>query len=161
MAGINIEIDDAELNRALSEVEKLGDNLDGLFSQMGEYLLRKTRDRFADEQAPDGTPWAQLSQATTLTEGYPFSKTRNRDKVLTESGALMGTLRFAIEGNSLVIGSNRPYAAMMHFGGKTSPNSMIPNATIPARPFLGVNSQEKDHLLKLAKRYVEQIINNA
>ncbi|MEX2475058.1 phage virion morphogenesis protein [Marinobacter sp.] len=158
MAGINVEVDDAELRKALSKLENMDQHFDGLYAQMGAYLVRKTKDRFRAEESPDGTPWAPLSQETTLSEGNPFSKRKNRDKVLTESGDLMGLLRFQVDGNTLEVGSNQPYAAMMHFGGKTSPRSMIPNATVPARPFLGVSDDDSAHILKLVERYVGNLL---
>ena len=31
---------------------------------MGEHMINTTRERFRDEKAPDGTPWAPLSETT-------------------------------------------------------------------------------------------------
>ena len=65
MAGARIEweVNTKVASTALAKaVEVLGDEgLTLLLEDIGEYLVRATRDRAATEHGPDGTPWPALS----------------------------------------------------------------------------------------------------
>jgi len=85
-------------------------------------------------------------------------KTVNADKILTEHGGLADTLHYNVANDSLEFGSNLEYAAMMQFGGTTSSQSMFPNQTIPARPFLGINAEEKDEVVRIIEDHIQMTI---
>jgi len=112
MAGTNlsIEIDD---KAALAMLVQLGQAGTGdLMSRVGEYLERTTKDRFATQTAPDGTPWQALE------ERYRKRKKYNADKVLTLNTYLGKGIRYQVEGPyAVLVGSDRPYAAIHQFGG--------------------------------------------
>lgn len=63
-----------------------GQDLTPAMRSIGEHPLNSTRKRFADDEAPDGTPWAPLSETTKK------RKRRNVDRILTERGYLGGTI---------------------------------------------------------------------
>jgi phage gpG-like protein len=76
-------------------------------------LLRSTRNRFNEQATPDGTPWQELSPA------YKKRKQKNKDKILTLNSYLRGVgLRYQLDGADVLMGSNRPYAAIHQFGGQ-------------------------------------------
>ncbi|MGY0523026.1 phage virion morphogenesis protein, partial [Pseudomonas aeruginosa] len=77
-----------------------------LLQDIGELLLNIHRHRFRAQVSPDGTPWQPLSPA------YLRRKRKNRDKILTLDGHLRNLLRYQVEGNELLFGSDRPYAAI-------------------------------------------------
>jgi len=150
MAGIRIEYDDSLVRRVMTDLESAGTNLEPLYAQVGEFLLRTHRQRFEDEESPDGTPWEPLSDVTLA------RKKRNKDKILTHSGDMRGPgLRYQLGPDGLEFGSDRPYAAMMHFGGT---KEEFPHlwGDIPARPWLGVSDDDEDHILKIARRFVSR-----
>lgn len=111
MAGVKVTVTsnvDNELAGIVSRVE----NRAPMFAQVNEYLLRSTRQRFKDQVDPDGKPWAALSPR------YLKRKHRNKDKVLTLRGELQGLLRGQFDNDKLDFGSDRKYAAKLHYGGK-------------------------------------------
>ena len=82
-----------------------------MLRDIGEFLLIAHDQRFASQASPDGTPWQALSPA------YLKRKKKNRDKILVLDGFLKNTLRYQVNNNELLFGTNRIYGAMMHFGG--------------------------------------------
>ena len=138
MAGatIQIEFDDSQVRAALDALTDAGRDLRPAMMEIGETLLNSARERFVDEEAPDGSAWAPLSEGTLR------AKKRNRGRILTRDGYLGGTLAHRADSDSVEIGSPRIYAGTHQFGaergafGVTSRGSPIPWGDIPARPFL-------------------------
>lgn len=142
---ISIEVDNKEVQKALSAAIKAVDNISPALKSIGQGVVNSTKQRFADEESPDGEKWADLSALT-------LSRKRN-DKILTESSAL-SRVHAHVSGNVLEVGSNLKYAAMHQFGGKTSEKSMFPNSIIPARPFLGFTHEDMEDAIDILTRYV-------
>ena len=65
------------------------------------------------------------------------------------------------DGSSVEIGSNMPYSAVMQFGakrgafGQSSNGSPIPWGDIPARPFLGISSQDELNIREAIAGWLE------
>ena len=77
-----IAVDTNVLVQTLNRPVAAGRDLTPAMRKVGKDLLNTTPQRFGDEKAPDGTPWAPRSEYT------PRRKKCNRDKILTESGTL-------------------------------------------------------------------------
>ena len=60
----DIRIDDREVQAAFSRLLQAGEDLTPAMRANGEHIINTTRERFRDEEAPDGTPWAPLSETT-------------------------------------------------------------------------------------------------
>ena len=158
MAGARIEVtvDDAEIRRVLAKLSGAVKDMSPLMHSIGEHLLNTTRERFVDQKAPDGTPWAPLSEATKR------RKRRNRDKVLTERGFLRGNLAYRADATSVRVGSPSIYAGTHQFGaergvfGTTGRGRPVPWGDIPARPFLGLSDADRDEVLRLAERFLRK-----
>ncbi len=136
MAGVSIriEIEDAEASAMLARLRALasgGYNLRPMYASIGESMLNSTRQRFEDGKDPEGQPWLPLSAATLK------RKKKNRDRILVESGDLHGLLSYHATNGGVVVGSDRPYAAIHQLGGQAGRKSA--RVTIPARPFLGIS----------------------
>lgn len=116
--------------------------------EIGEELLISHDQRFRDKKSPDGVPWAPLSETTKSL------KTKNVDTILVLNGLLSGTLNYQASSDNLLFGSPLEYAATHQFGRVTSPNSMIPNKAIPARPFLGVDENDREMILETLSDYL-------
>ncbi|CNJ03497.1 Mu-like prophage protein gpG [Yersinia aldovae] len=82
-----------------------------LLNDMGEKLLEFHQQRFKDQTSPDGVAWKELSPH------YKKRKRRNQDKILTLDGPLRNTLRWQVNTQELLFGTDRPYGAIQHFGG--------------------------------------------
>ena len=158
MAGSSIEVtfDDAEVLKAVNRLVAAGKDLAPAMRDIGEHLLNTTRQRFTDEEGPDGTPWAPLTETTRQRKG------RNVDKILTESGALRGHgLVYQARRDRVEVGSPLIYAGTHQFGaargafGSTAKGAPIPWGDIPARPFLGVSDDDEAAILRIVTEHLE------
>jgi len=116
MAGARVEI---TRNTASPKLKRLAARLHGegrqlLFADMGEYLLRSTRERAAKEIDPDGNKWRALSP------GYAKWKAKKRPgvPVLKFDFHMLGDqLSYEAGQDELLVGTNAPYGAIHQFGG--------------------------------------------
>lgn len=150
MAGVrySVRVNDAEVQEALNQLIKRGTDLTPAMANIGEELLISHDQRFRDQKSPDGVPWAPLSEATKSL------KSKNVDTILVLNHVLSGTLNYQASSDNLLFGSPLEYAATHQFGRTTSPNSMIPNKEIPARPLLGVDESDRDMILDTLSDYL-------
>ncbi|EOD9051290.1 phage virion morphogenesis protein [Klebsiella quasipneumoniae] len=82
-----------------------------LLRSMGERLLEFHQQRFKEQKSPAGVPWKELSSR------YRIRKRKNQDKVLTRDGYLRNTLRWQVNADELLFGTDRVYGAIHQFGG--------------------------------------------
>lgn len=182
MAGthFSVAVEMAEVRAMLDRLGKEG--TDDLMPRLGEYLLKSTQDRFNEQTAPDGTPWAKLSPA------YARRKKYNQGKMLTLRGYLRSGIRYQVTGPAEVeVGTNAVQGAIHQFGGTievkarqakvrfrsvagkvlfakkshkraTERQVNVPahQVSIPARPFLGVSDKDSKQLQKIAEDWFEE-----
>lgn len=174
-AQVTIQIDDAELRRALRRM--LGDlaNPAPAMREIGEVVRNSTRARFKTETDPEGRAWASNSDVTlmryleqrsgsfkkerTATGGQSLTKTGIKriagKKILTNRGHLADTLAYQLQdgGRAVAVGSNRVYAAMQQFGGT---RAQWPHlwGDIPARPFLGLSAADGDEVVTILRDHL-------
>ena len=146
---IKIELDDKRAQNALARLIRFGADMSPMMRDIGEKLLKTTRDRFVDQKSPDDKNWAALSP------NWRDRKPKNKDKILTLDGYLSRLLTYQEGRNYVVIGSNRVYASTHQFGArarlrtfdKTKRVDPLPfggrAGGIPARPFLGVSDADQ------------------
>ena len=116
MAGARVEI---TRNTASPKLKRLAARLHGegrqlLFADMGEYLLRSTRERAAKQIDPDGNKWRALSP------GYAKWKAKKRPgvSILKFDFHMLGDqLSYQADQDALLLGTNAPYGAIHQFGG--------------------------------------------
>ena len=115
---LTIEVDDAEVRAALNSLADAGGNLGTAFRVIGEYLLASTRDRFTTQAAPDGTPWAPLSDAWRRRK---VAKGRDPRILIMRgylSGMAPGQLAYQADGDGVRVGTMAVYGAIHQFGGE-------------------------------------------
>ena len=161
MAGVRLKVEVRGLDATLRGLDRLaaaGRDLTPAMRDIGEHLLRTTRDRFDTQEAADGTPWAPLSETTKQ------RKRRNRDKILTRDGFLRGNLAYRAGADYVEVGSPSLYAGTHQFGakkgafGSTAKGAPVPWGDIPARPFLGLSSDDQSEIVQLiTEHFAEQI----
>lgn len=128
--------------RRLGRLADAGRDLTPVFADIGEYLVRTTKDRFRSQTDPSGRPWKPLS------DDYRKRKKRNKDKVLTLDGYLSGTINYNAARAHVDVGSPMEYAGTHQFGaakgafGSTATGQPIPFGEIPERPFLGLSRDD-------------------
>lgn len=158
MYGYKVTLNGAEFEAAEAILDRLASqaqNVSGGLMNIGEALNRTHRQRFEAEQAPDGSHWAPLSGWTLANKRGPG--------ILRESGELLGSMNYQVNGNVLEHGFNKVYAAAQQFGSTHTIKAReggvlaIPNpfgnraifaksATvhIPARPYSGFGPLEQE-----------------
>lgn len=173
MAGARIEIDDRELHQALMRLVQAGRNPVPALREIGEALLISHHERFDAERAPDGSPWAPLSDETLrrkMLRGVKRTKGQKHKSLTTRAGhtkagairALAGTktlvldgylkdlLRYQVTGASLELGTDRIYGATHQFGD--------PKRHIPARPFLGVSASDRAAIAAILTEHLRRAL---
>jgi phage virion morphogenesis protein len=172
MAGGRISVDFDGI-QALSGLRRLQEGMEQtapLMAQISEYLWRSTRDRFKTQTGPDDKAWKTLQPR--YKEGKPKAQ---RERILT----LMGYLRERIvkdsDARSATVGSDRVYAAIHQFGGRTSPHVIAPRykkalafngvvrksvqhpgSNIPARPFLGLSDADRKEIGEITLDFLQR-----
>lgn len=157
MTGVNIEFNIQDALDAMLHIEAAIDDMSGLFEHMDEVLLDIHEARFNAQESPDGIPWQALSP------WYQESKPKQKDKILTLDGTLRSTLRYQINGNTLLFGTNVVYGAIHQFGGTIKPvrgnalnvgGRLAKQVVIPARPWLGISAQDKLLLVDVVREHL-------
>lgn len=124
---------------------KLSD-LTPLMDEIGRELVTSTRQRFEQEEGPDGSPWPKSARA--LVQG---------GQTLRDTGMLYRSITHRAEPQTVRVGTNLIYAAIHQFGGtiraKTAKGLRfrpaggngfvsVKSVRIPARPYLGLSAAD-------------------
>lgn len=83
----------------------------GLGRELVQILVSDVKGRFLSSTAPDGRAWAPLKRPRPSGGGKP----------LLDTGALMASISGRFTPTSVVVGTNRPGAALHQFGGTVRP----------------------------------------
>lgn len=181
MSGVTLEYDAAKAVAKLNVLASALDDPRRMYLDMGEHLLATTQQRFSTQSAPDGSPWQALTPA------YQRRKRKNKNRILVLDAYLKNLLRYQATSDELLVGSDRPYAAIHHLGGTIEIAARSQQAyfrrdkngdvgqrfvkkarsnfaqritigpytiTIPARPFLGISTNDEQILLEIATRHL-------
>jgi len=162
---------DKVITRAMHNLARAGGDSETMLSDIGEYMLIATEERFDNEVAPSGFAWPEILDSTR-------AKKRNR-KILTESNRLRGSIIYRASSRKLEVGTNVKYAAIHQFGGKTraheiraknkkalfwagssNPIKVVqhPGSQIPARPYLGVSSRDRTEILAIVHKHYRRAL---
>lgn len=160
MAGafLSIDVDERKVVDALSRLAAFdGEAMPLALEQIGEYLLRSTRDRAELQIDPEGDPWAPLSPR------YAKWKEKKRPGVpiLKFDFHMLGDqLSWQIVGDELFVGTNAVYGATHQFGREVT----LPDGTrafIPARPYLGLSDEDAEEVTAILVDHLERAIGPA
>lgn len=111
MSGVTLEYDASSVVAKLNAMADVLADPRLMFLDMGEHLLHTTQKRFDTQTGPDGSAWEALKPA------YQRRKKKNKDRILVLEGYLKNLLRYQATSEELLLGSDRIYAAIQHFGG--------------------------------------------
>lgn len=118
--------------------QKLGD-LTPVLDTIGQQLEDSTVDRFATKIAPDGVSWANLMPSTIVQKG--------NHNILVESGDLASSITHHANKSSVTVGTPERYGVYHQFG----------TADMPARPFLGISSNDEQTIYTLINDYLDKL----
>lgn len=161
-AGLRITLDDREVQRAVKGMRRwLQRDIEETLDRIGARLELTTRHRFETETAPSGEPWKPSHRAI-----------EESGQTLTDTGRLRASITRFVRRDEVQVGTNVVYAAIHQFGGKTPPRTIRPRrkkalfwpgaahpvasvrhpgSNVPARPFLGLSSRDRDAIVRIVR----------
>lgn len=107
---VSVKVDDKAVQVQLGDLRSKVVNLRPLLAIAGNLMLGSIARTFRDEGSPAGS-WLRLALSTLKKKGYTAGH-----KLLIMSGRLFGSMTLWIQGNTMTIGTNVPYAAVQNFG---------------------------------------------
>ena len=148
--GVSMEWDD--LHATLGRIAQIGLKPEPLLAAIGRPLEDSTRARFDSGRDPDGVPWASYAPLNPLYAAVE----KKGVSILVESGDLRDSIRSAVVGNTLLVGSDQPYAPVHQFGAVIQPKKErylsfmmgghlwhVDSVFVPARPYLGLSDEDR------------------
>lgn len=153
-----------KLQPLFAKLKELGAHPQPLLKKIAFYGENSTRGRFDTETDPDGNKWKESLRAR-LAGG----------KTLTKDGHLGDSITSDADDNKAEWGSNRIYAAIHQFGGTIEPKSakalhfqipgigwvMSKQVTLPARPYLGISSDDQEEILDIVNNHIGSLFRSA
>jgi phage virion morphogenesis protein len=150
---IQVEVDDADARKILNELKTRMGDLRPVLEAVGQIIQSGTQQRFIDQQAPDGTPWAALSPVTIAMRRMAG---RGGVEILRDTGRLMNSISYAVQGDSVKVFTNVAYAPTHQKGArKGSLGGGAPWGNIPARPFMGVSNGDMEAIMEVLQGYLQ------
>ncbi|QNH77821.1 phage virion morphogenesis protein [Pseudomonas protegens] len=151
-----VELDHQRLQTALRRVEWAVGDLAPLMRGIAAELASQTEENFREEGRPD---WEDLSDVTT--ERRAKHGNWPGQMLQVSAAGLAASVTTRATDSSALVGSNKPYAAMMQFGGDQSD---FPHlwGDIPGRPFLPMDAEgelqpeTEEAILELALSHLEK-----
>ncbi len=139
---IHLDINTEALQRSLMHLQQAGRHLRPVFKDIGEELVKSTHQRFEDGIGPDGEKWALNSVLSTL------ERKEGDRPLIGETQGLSTEIHYAADDHRVMVGSNKEYAAMQHFGGKKDDYPHL-WGDVPARPFVGLSAADEQEVLEI------------
>lgn len=151
MTGISykVTIDDKDMHDKLAELIDRMAKPEGFYANVGDHLLLSVAERFENSEGPDGEKWPALSPITIARDD---AAEIDRTGILWVEGVLKESINREVDGASVRIGSDLPYAAIQHFGGESK--GYMKGAVIPPRPYLGLSAEDEAEILAIAEDYL-------
>src|SRR5574344_1794831 len=143
---IEIRIDNKAVEEALLKVASKCEDLRPLMKNIAGIMADAVEENFEQEGRPD--KWQELAESTIKhrkkTKHWP-------GRILQVEGQLATSITTQHDSESAVIGSNLAYAAIHQLGGNTGRGL---KTLIPARPYLGLTSDEYEEIIDECKKYI-------
>jgi phage virion morphogenesis protein len=151
-----VELDHQRVQATLRKIEWAVGELAPLMRGIAAELASQTEENFGEEGRPE---WEDLSDVTTARR----EKNGNwpGQMLQVSSAGLAASITTQATDSSALVGSNKPYAAMMQFGGTKSD---FPHlwGDIPGRPYLPMDAEgelqpeAEEAILDLAMNHLEK-----
>lgn len=158
---LTIELNSQHLQQTLSQIEDAIGDLTTLMQAIAAELASQTEENFEHEGRPE---WPELSDVTI--ERRAKQGHWPGQMLQVSAGGLAASIVTHATDSSAVVGSNKPYAAMMQFGGEQAEFPCL-WGDIPGRPYLPMTGEGHLHpkaeevILKLTSECFNRSINQA
>lgn len=162
MIEFEIDIDDRQIATFFGQLRDRLSDMTPVMQDIGELMVDSTKQRFIAGEGPDGTAWEPKSEAT-ISAYLARGDTPDFRPLFGPSRRLSSEISYRVGtgGQSVEWGSSLIYAAVQQFGaqkgafGTNARGSSIPWGNIPARPFLGLSTEDEDKLKSLLQEWLE------
>ena len=149
MAGVTLTQDTKGLEDLAERLNQLASaDYDNLLEQIGSTVESQTRRRLSEEkEAPDGSPWEPLSNDWAARKSQ-----RSSGGMLEYQGHLLDSIAYQVTGDEVEIGTGLIYGAIHQLGGESV------GKPIPARPYLGLSSDNENELNEVIEAWLNQLL---
>ena len=149
MAGVTLTQDTKGLEDLAERLNQLASaDYDDLLEQIGSTVESQTRRRLSEEkEAPDGSPWEPLSNDWAARKSQ-----RSSGGMLEYQGHLLDSIAYQVTGDEVEIGTGLIYGAIHQLGGESV------GKPIPARPYLGLSSDNENELNEVIEAWLNQLL---
>jgi phage virion morphogenesis protein len=158
MAGIEISITDIGGERIKRRLDRLSQmDTKSLLDDIGAVIESQVRRRIEEEkESPNGKAWEELSSRYEK-----WKKKRSSGGILQLDNHLLDSIQYEVRGDEIIVGSNLIYSWTHQKGRKlkkddaeepkkskvkAAKKSKAEEAKIPARPYLGLSSSNRDEV---------------
>lgn len=132
-----------------------------VYDDIGEYMIKATKDRFKAGIDPDGTPWVPKKPATI--ERYRRMGDGDRpDPLIGPSRRLSNEIVMFANQAEVEVGSNLEYSAVMQGGagkgafGKDKSGRPIPWGYISPRVWLGISDTDERNIIDIVDEHMDE-----
>ena len=148
MAGARVTMDTRVLKNLVGDMLQKVQERQNLMENIGETIVSSVLQRFEEGKGPDGAAWEVSGRAWSdgLKKDGKFGQT------LVDTGRLKGSMVYEASPDMVVVGSNVEYSAIHQFGGMAGRGRKV---KIPARPFLGINDEDKKEIKHMIEKYLQ------
>ena len=149
MAGVTITQDTRGLEALAGRLNQLTSvDYSDLLEQIGGTVESQTRRRLSEEkEAPDGSAWKPLSDDWAARKSE-----RSSGGMLEYQGHLLDSIAYQVNGDEVEIGTGLIYGAIHQLGGEPV------GKPIPARPYLGLSSDNETELNEVIEAWLNQLL---
>lgn len=154
----------------LAALATIGREPQAVLAALGPRRVSSTRERFREGVDPKGIRWDSYAPLNPL-----YAEDKRGPSILIGAGGMASGLMLSItsqvEGNVLMIGSSRRYAAVHQFGAVIRPKNAkalvftmggrtfrVASVTVPARPYLGLSTDDREMIVEEIALFVGRAI---
>lgn len=142
---IKLEINDKEISDYLFKYSARAKNLKTLMRRVGKIIANDIDDNFESEGTNQGDKWTEWSldwkQSRT-------KKGRGDGKILQFNGELRESMTRLATNDSVIVGTNKEYAAIHNFGGDIKKRNGKGTFKMPERRFMAFTEELRAKILQ-------------
>lgn len=170
MGGVSVLGSTQQIRDALGRVADIGRDPSRVLGALGTGVVRHTQQRIEAGTDPHGKRWDSYAPLNPI-----YASTKEGSGILMGRGGmgsgLAGSITSAVEGHTLVWGSNKIYSRIHQLGGIIQPKNKrwlsfrmggtlwhVDSVEIPARPYLGFTDQDRAVLIEELGDYLARAV---
>ncbi|WP_278368074.1 phage virion morphogenesis protein [Acetobacter orientalis] len=176
MGGVSVLGSTQPIRQALTRVAEIGRDPSRLLAALGTGVVRHTKWRMERGVDPHGVRWDSYAPLNPI-----YASSKQGSSILLGRGGmasgLAGSLTSAVQGNTLVWGSNKIYSRIHQLGGIIQPKNArwlsftmgwtsegkprwwhVDSVEIPARPYLGFTNEDRQFMMEELEDYLERAL---